>query len=73
MVCPCVLSHFIIPITFLGEKRNDMGAFRAFVCSVRVGLCLISLPLGVPDWLRLVTVAAPVLFVLPFCFDSVCS
>ena len=38
----------------------------AFVCFALVGLCLFSLPLGVRDWLRLVTVVLPGLFVLSF-------
>ena len=36
-----------------------------------VGLCLFPLPLGVRDWLRLVIVALPGLFFLPFSYDLV--
>ena len=59
-------SPFSIAITSLGKERSGLCAFRAFVCFVRVGLCLFPFPLGVRDWLRLMIVAFSVLFFSPF-------
>ena len=70
-VLPCVMSYFFfffnpfsIAITSLGEERASLCAFRAFVGFVRVGLCLLPLPLGVRDWKRLLIVALPEPFYL---------
>ena len=38
----------------LGEGRAGLCAFSAFVCFARVGLWLVSILLGIKDWLRLV-------------------
>ena len=52
-VLPCVIlflcffSPFSIAITSLGEKRANLGAFRAFVRFVLVWICRFPLPLGV--------------------------
>ena len=61
-----VFSPFSIATTSLWEERAGLCVFRAFPCFAHVSLCLIRLPLGVKDWLRLVTVAFPGLFFLPF-------
>ena len=70
LVLPCVLylcffSPFSFATTSLGEVRALLRAFRAFVCFVRVGLCLLSFHLGVRDWLRLVIVTLSRRFLLP--------
>ena len=49
--------------TSLGEERAVLFVSRAFVYFARVNLCPFSLPLGVRDWLRLVIVALPGLFI----------
>ena len=59
-------SHFSIVITLLGEERANLSAFRTFVRFALVWFCLFSLPLGVWEGLRLVTVALPGLFLVPF-------
>ena len=60
------LRRFSIATTSLGEERVGLCAFRAFVCFAHDGLCLFSPSLGVRDWLRLVIVALPEVFFLPF-------
>ena len=59
-------SPFSIAITSLWAERTGLCAFRTFVCLALVGLCLFPSPLGDRDWLRLVIVAIPGLFFLPF-------
>ena len=59
-------SPFSIAITWLGEERAGLCAFRAFVCFASVGLCFFSLPLDVRDRMRHVIVSLPGLFFLPF-------
>ena len=64
---PIILcGTFSIAITSLGEERANLSAFRTFARFARVWFCLFPLPLGVWDWLRLVIVALPGLFILPF-------
>ena len=64
-VLPCVIlslcffSPFSIAITSLGEERVNFSAFRTFVRFALVWFCLIHLPLGVWEGLRLVIVALP--------------
>ena len=53
---------FSIVITSLGEERAGLCVLRAFVCFARINFCPFSLPLGLRDWLRFVTVALPGLF-----------
>ena len=55
-------SHFSIAITSLGEERANLSALRTFVRFVLVYICRFSLPLGVWEGLRFVTVALPGLF-----------
>ena len=55
-------SPFSIAITSLGEDRANLSAFRSFVRFVLVWICRFSLPLGVWEGLRFVTVALPGLF-----------
>ena len=63
----CVFfSPLRIAITSLGEKRANLGAFRAFVQVVLVWFCRFPLPLGVWEGLRFVIVALPGLFSYPF-------
>ena len=62
---------FSTAITSLGEERAGVCAFRAFICFPRIGFCLFSLPLGIREWLRLVIMAFPWLFCLPFYFKQV--
>ena len=50
-----------------GEETAGLCNVHAYVCFALVDLCLFPLPLGVRDWLRLVIVALPGLFFLPFC------
>ena len=64
-------SPFSIAITLLGEERAGPCALRAFVCFARDGLCLFPLPVGVRYCLRLVLVALPRRFSLPFCINVV--
>ena len=64
-VCHFVLvffSPFSIAITFLGEERANLSAFRTFVRFVLVLICRFPLPLGVWEGLRFVIVALPGLF-----------
>ena len=70
MFCPYVFvfSPVSTAVTLLGEERAGLCAFRACVCFALVGLCLFSLPLDIRGWLRLVIVALPELFFLPFFF-----
>ena len=60
--CSCVFSPFSIAITPLGEERANLSAFRTFVGFALVWFCLLPLPLGVWEGLRLVIVALPGLF-----------
>ena len=53
------LVLFSTVITSLGEKRAVLFVSRAFMYFARFNLCPFSLPLGVRDWLRLVTEALP--------------
>ena len=55
-------SPFSIAITFLGEERANLSAFRTFVRFVLVWICRFPLPLGVWEGLRFVIVALPGLF-----------
>ena len=48
--------------TSLGEQRANLSAFRTFVQFALVWFCRFSLPLGVWEGLRLVTVALSGLF-----------
>ena len=70
--CFGVFSPFSIAITSLVGKREReravLCAFHAFAGFTHDGLGLFPLTLCVRDWLRLVTVAIPGLFFLPFCF-----
>ena len=64
-VCHFVLvffSPFSIAITWLGEERANLSAFRTFVRFVLVWICRFPLPLGVWEGLRFVIVALPGLF-----------
>ena len=64
-LCYFVLVFFTplsIAITWLGEERTNLSAFRTFVRFALVWFCLFSLPLGVWEGLRLVIVALPGLF-----------
>ena len=61
-VCHAVLVFFIpfgVAIASLGEERAGLGAFRAFVRFMLVGICRFPLPLGVWEGLRFVIVAIP--------------
>ena len=53
---------FSIAITSLGEERAKLSAFHTFVQFALVWFCMFSLPLGVWEGLRLVTVGLPGLF-----------
>ena len=55
-------SPFSIAITWLGEERANLSAFRTFVPFVLVWICRFPLPLGVWEGLRFVIVALPGLF-----------
>ena len=55
-------SLFSIAIIPLGEERANLSVFRTFVRFTLVWFCLFSLPLGVLEGLRLVTVSLPGLF-----------
>ena len=59
-------SPFSIAITSFREDRADPCAFRTFVYFAGVGLCLFSFPLCARDWLRLVIMALPGPFYLPY-------
>ena len=52
-------SPFSIAFTSLGEERANLSVFHTFVGFALVWFCLLSLPLGVRDGLRLVIVALP--------------
>ena len=58
-----------IAITSLGEERNNLNAFRAFVRFALVWFCLFPLPLCVWDGLRFVIVTLPGLFFYLFSTD----
>ena len=65
VLCHFVLVFFIpfsITITLLGEERANLSAFHTFVRFVLVWICQFSLPLGVWEGLRFVTVALHGLF-----------
>ena len=48
LFCYCVFfSLFSIVITWLGEDRANLSAFRTFVRLTLAWFCLFSLPLGV--------------------------
>ena len=55
-------SPLSIAITWLGEERAYLSAFRAFVRFALIWFCLFPLPLGVWEALRFVIVALPGLF-----------
>ena len=58
-----VFSSFSIATTSLGEKRAaNLSAFHTFVRFVLVWFCRFSLPLGVWEGLRFVSVALHGLF-----------
>ena len=59
-------SPFSIAITWIGEERANLSAFRTFVRFVLVWVCRFPLPLGVWEGLRFVIVALPGLFSYPF-------
>ena len=63
-------SPFSIAINSLGEERFNLSAFRTCVRFALVWFCLFPLPLGVWEELRLVIVALPGLFFLPFFDDT---
>ena len=56
------LSPFSTAITPLGEERANLSALRTFVRFALVWFCLVPLPLGVWEGLRLVTVTLPGFF-----------
>ena len=62
----CVLLLCFQSFNHCDPLAASMCAILAFVCFVRVGLCLCPLPHGARDLLRLVIVALPGLFFLPF-------
>ena len=69
----CFFCPFCILVALLGEW---MGLFfvlvvHLFVGCARVNLCHVLLPPGVRGWLRLLLVALPGLFCLPFCVLTV--
>ena len=68
LFCSCVLSHFSIAITSLGEERANLSAFHTFVRFALVWFCLFPLPLGVWEGLRFVIMALPGLFSYLFFF-----
>ena len=76
-VCHFVLvffNPFSIAITWLGEERANLSAFRTFVRVVLVWICRFPLPLGVWEGLRFVIVALPGLFSYFFLpFVALCS
>ena len=59
-------SPLSIAITSLGEERANLSAFCTFVRFALVWFCLLPLPLGVWEGLRLVIVATPWTFLLSF-------
>ena len=63
-------SPFSIAISSLGEERANLSAFRTFVRFALIWFCLFPLPLGVWEWLRLVIVAHPGLFLTFFALLS---
>ena len=60
----CFLCPFSIANTSLGEERDNLRAFGMFVRFAFVWFCLLPLPLGVWEGLRLVIVALPGLLAL---------
>ena len=64
----CFFCPFNILITLLWEEGAGLCAYRAllFISYAHVNLCHFSLPSGVRGWLRLLLVALPGLFCLPF-------
>ena len=61
-------SPLSIAITWLGEERANLSAFRTFVRFALVWFCLFPLPLGVWEGLRFVIVALPGFFSYLFFF-----
>ena len=61
-----LFSPFSIAITLFGEEKAHLSVFHTFVRFALVLICLFSLPVGVLLGLRLVIVALPGLFLLPF-------
>ena len=65
----CFFCPFSILITLFGEGGAGLRAYRAFVVflAMHTLICItFSLPPGVGGWLRLLLVALPGLFCLPF-------
>ena len=58
----CFFSPFSIAITWLGEERANLSAFRTFVRFLLLWICQFPFPLGVLEGLRFVIVALPGLF-----------
>ena len=58
-----LFSIVITSLTSLGEEGAGQYVSRTFVYFVHVNVCPFSLPLGVRDWLRLVIVTLPGLFI----------
>ena len=80
-VLPCVIlflcffSPFSIAITWLGEERAYLSAFRTFVRFVLVWFCRFPFLLGVWEGLRFVIVTFPGLFSYLFFllfYEAVC-
>ena len=61
-------SLFSIAVTWLGEERANLSAFRTFDQFVLVWICRFPLPLDVWEGLRFVIVALPGLFSYLFCY-----
>ena len=59
---PVFFSSLSIEITWLGEQKANLSAFRMFVRFALVWFCLFPLPLDVWEELRLVSEALPGLF-----------
>ena len=66
----CFVLMFFSPIS---TAITTYVEERAFVCFARVDLCPFPfLLLGDRKWVRLLIVALPGLFFVPFCFHSEC-
>ena len=59
-------SPFSIAITSLVEERDNLNAFRTFVCFMLVWFCRFPLTLGVWEGLRFVIVALLLLYLTFF-------
>ena len=70
LFCSYVFSPFSIAITWLGEGRASLGAFRMFVRFALLWFCLFPLPRGVCKGLWFVIVALPGFFFSSFCFTK---